>query len=232
MSLGRQKKCIEAILGQLPKCQLFSVYFSPRFTYPLPFYWRGFELHTRYTYQLSLQAPATELFNKLAPPLRRQINKAERAGMRLEKLQSFGVFSDLLTLNRKTGKSLPDQAGVRTLRQILDYLRKNELGELYGLLSPTGDVLAAGMFMWYRQQAVYLLGVQLPAAKSSGAMSCLLWRQILAAKTRNCEIFDFEGSMIAGIETFFRKFGAQPVPYLHIYKNNLPILIKWIRELR
>lgn len=31
-------------------------------------------------------------------------------------------------------------------------------------------------------------------------------------------IFDFEGSMIESIATFFRKFGAEPTPYFNISK--------------
>ena len=37
---------------------------------------------------------------------------------------------------------------------------------------------------------------------------------------KNSKIYDFEGSMIRGIELYFRSFGARQIPYFEISKVN------------
>lgn len=43
-------------------------------------------------------------------------------------------------------------------------------------------------------------------------------------------LFDFEGSDIAGIKTFYEKFGAINQPYYKLHFNHLPLMIKWIKR--
>jgi hypothetical protein len=78
---------------------------------------------------------------------------------------------------------------------------------------------------------VYLAGAQDPNEKITGLMTRLVWKGISTGFER-CQLFDFEGSMIQGVEGFFRGFGARPVPLLHIRKNELPLLVRWITRLR
>ncbi len=43
-------------------------------------------------------------------------------------------------------------------------------------------------------------------------------------------IFDFEGSDLPGVKTFYQKFGAVNEPYFHWHFNNLPWWIKWAKK--
>jgi len=43
-------------------------------------------------------------------------------------------------------------------------------------------------------------------------------------------IFDFEGSDLPGVKSFYQKFGAVNQPYFHWHFNNLPWWIKWIKK--
>jgi hypothetical protein len=43
-------------------------------------------------------------------------------------------------------------------------------------------------------------------------------------------IFDFEGSDLPGVKTFYQKFGATNEPYFHWHFNNLPWWIKWAKK--
>lgn len=43
-------------------------------------------------------------------------------------------------------------------------------------------------------------------------------------------IFDFEGSDLLGVKTFYQKFGAKNEPYSHWHFNNLPWWIKWAKK--
>jgi hypothetical protein len=50
---------------------------------------------------------------------------------------------------------------------------------------------------------------------NSGANTLILWEGIQFAATVS-QVFDFEGSMINGIENFMRQFGAQPHVYYEV----------------
>lgn len=43
-------------------------------------------------------------------------------------------------------------------------------------------------------------------------------------------IFDFEGSDLPGVKTFYQKFGAKNEHYFHWHFNNLPWWIKWVKK--
>jgi len=43
-------------------------------------------------------------------------------------------------------------------------------------------------------------------------------------------LFDFEGSDIPGIKSFYEKFGAVNQPYYKLQFNHLPAIIKWIKH--
>ena len=40
-------------------------------------------------------------------------------------------------------------------------------------------------------------------------------------RTARITLFDFEGSMLKPIESFYLKFGGELTPYMKIWKNNL-----------
>ncbi len=42
-------------------------------------------------------------------------------------------------------------------------------------------------------------------------------------------IFDFEGSDLVGVNSFYKKFGSVNEPYYHWHFNHLPKLIKWLK---
>ena len=47
-----------------------------------------------------------------------------------------------------------------------------------------------------------------------------MWHGIQFAATVSME-FDFEGSMIPGIESFFRGFGGNPRTYFRVYRGGI-----------
>jgi CelD/BcsL family acetyltransferase involved in cellulose biosynthesis len=71
----------------------------------------------------------------------------------------------------------------------------------------------AGLYLvWDAGAAHGLILAGDPELRQSGAGSLLMWEAIrrAAAVTRS---FDFGGSMIESVETFFRNFGTRQVPY-------------------
>ena len=59
-----------------------------------------------------------------------------------------------------------------------------------------------------------------PVIMKRGANELLIFECIKFAKAHS-KFFDFEGSMLEPIDSFYRKFGGDHRPYYKIYKNNV-----------
>ena len=77
---------------------------------------------------------------------------------------------------------------------------------------------AVAYVVWDEHAAFYLLGGADPELRTSGASSLLLWEALQRARSRT-DVFDFEGSMLAPVERFFRGFGAVQTPYLRVTRS-------------
>jgi len=210
-----------------------QVNFSPDFDDPLPFYWAGFSLRTRLTYELTLPDTAGDLYQHFAAPLKRQIRKAEKQGLIFQSTcRDMDSMKSLVRINEEAGNFVLGKHPRRweILNTLVTKMMDTSYGHVFQIKSREGIVLAAGVYLVYRDRMYYLAGAYHPEGRLTGAMSFLMWKAMCKALDFHCKIFDFEGSMIKGIEQFFRKFGSYPKQYLQIHRNQLPLPIRWIQE--
>lgn len=231
-TLSKKRKVVQKVIEALGAFSYLKYYFAPEFDYSLPFIWSGYQLSPRYTYHLALHPTEEILWQDTAYDLRRKVKKAKKIGLSFNVIKDIDKWAELVRLQVATGRQvmggIPDWEV--KMRAIAAYLDSFNGLHLYGVDDDKGNLVAAGIFAHFLQKAIFLHSVYLPTQKNSGAVDLLMWEAILHAKTAGCTHFDFEGSMIEGIEQFFRKFGAQPILYLQIAKNDLPLPLQWIRE--
>ena len=223
-------KVVRAAVEAMPADLHWFVHgFSPDFDYPLPFHWAGFELRTRYTYRRSLDCTPEALLAGLNKDRQRYVRQATAAGA----LARPGTPAELLALVKATREGGKDITGGQPLELLA---RLIEWGIAEGVASilvaeQDGQVAAGGLFLRHGGTTTYLLGAQNPALKSAAAPTLVVFGAMARGLGPGCT-FDFEGSMIQGIEAFFRGMGGAPLPYLYIQKNRLPLWVRWIRKLR
>lgn len=217
-TLASQKDVLQTLIDQLPDFDTFGQNWHYTNTNWLPFYWRGFQQTTLYTYILPNLSNEQQLWSGMLNNIRTDIRKAE-GRYRLIVRDDLGLES-FLRLNRMTfqrqGKNLPypeslvhclDKAcSERNCRKI--WIAEDDKGRHH-----------AGVYViWDENSAYYLMGGGDPELRNSGATSLCMWTAIrYAATVTRC--FNFEGSMIEPIERFFRSFGAIQIPYFHISKT-------------
>ena len=92
--------------------------------------------------------------------------------------------------------------------------------KLFGTRSANNHVVAVSGIV-YDPRCSYLIFNGIDYEENSrGANELLLYKTIAFAQTVS-EVFDFEGSMIHNIESFYRKFGAELTPFMRITRDNL-----------
>jgi hypothetical protein len=218
-----KRDILQLLIRQMEDFHLIVQNFSPRFDYGAPFHWAGFQLFQRYTYLLDLRPGTDALYAQLQSDLPRKIRRA-----RQQMTVRPGSIEDLTALmeaNQQAGRDITGGAvSYDAMRHMLGYLIRTGTG---GILTASGRE-AALAYSHFGKQTLYLMGAFDPEQSRSNGMSLLMWELIRQAVAHGSDQLDFEGSMIEGVEGFFRKFGAYPVPYLQIRRNRLPLLIRWM----
>lgn len=220
-----KNEVVEAFLTHLPGFHLFDLNFSSNFDYPLSFYWQGFDLMPRYTYviRFSEHMPG---YNQIRENHQRNIKKAQNHNLVIDENLPVDDLTHLADENLVESKGVLRGKQVTLLGHLASQLMDQELAYLRAVKDQAGNLLAIGLFGQSNKTTYYLMGVGSEKGKGIGAVHFLLWESIHEAKQYRSN-FDFEGSMIPSIEHFFRGFGAQPVPYLRIRKNQLPLPTLW-----
>lgn len=222
-ALGHRQAIAAEFVEQLKTYACFLQNFHYAVTDWLPFYWAGYRQTTRYTYLIDdLGRPEEALLAAMSPNIRRNIAKArDKYGIRIR--QGIPV-DDFLRIQKFTfqrqRRRVPGDAA--TFRALAAACRERQQGDLWGAYDAEGRLHAVIFLVWQESSAYYLAGGGDPALRQSGAHSLLLWEAVRFAATRS-ERFDFEGSMLPGVERFFREFGAVQTPYFTITKGRLSL---------
>jgi lipid II:glycine glycyltransferase (peptidoglycan interpeptide bridge formation enzyme) len=217
----RQAVC-RRFIENLGKQKFFMQNFSCEFTDWLPFYWKGFHQTTRYTYILHNIKDIDSLFENMSRQTRRNIKRAENRQIRVKE----GILIDeFLKIQKKTfeRQKIKDIQSSATLTKLITATQQRAQGMLFGGYDADGRLHAAVFITWQKSAAYYIAGGGDPQLRNSGAYSLVMLEAIKYA-SQFTDTFDFEGSMIPGVERFFREFGAIQTPYFSINKGKLGLI--------
>lgn len=220
-ALSFKKKVINAIIEVIPRnISYFHFNFHPCFDYPLPFFWKSFQLRTAYTYILDPQGlNEPDLFNTYSPELKNSIRTAQKNEIKIIEDASAKALIHTLDQNKKEGKIIYQPVHYQTLNNILNYALENNKGYSFTALDHSGEPVASSIYLQDNNSVYALIHTMAKWASKTDALSLLVHHAIMKASKQNLR-FDFLGSMIEPVEAFNRRFCAMPVPYLNISKKN------------
>jgi len=213
--ISQQKDLMSGLIDQLPKYHYFSQNWNYSITNWLPFYWRGFDQTTGYTYVLDDLSAPDNVWQGFMVNIRTDIRKAcNKLGL---KVVTDLPLSDFLDLNRLTferqGMSLPYSESF--VEKLVHHAKERDQCLWFVAQDDCGKNHAGVLIVWDTESAYYLMGGGDPELRNSGATSFCMWEAIKFASTVTKK-FDFEGSMIESVERFFRAFGAKQMPYFKL----------------
>lgn len=202
----------------------FLMSFHGNLTNWLPFYWRGFEQTTRYTYVIDDISNPQAVFDRFAPYKRGRFRKAlkQGAGTRISTKVDPHQFAQLhrrLIESRRGRHYFTTQAVVES---VVAAAVERSSGAVVEAVDADGRTLAAIFVVW-NSNCGYLLLTADNASQNIDATTLATFEAIkfLSGRTRS---FDFEGSMVCGIEHSYRNLGARQTPYFRITRSYNPIL--------
>jgi hypothetical protein len=99
-----------------------------------------------------------------------------------------------------------------------------------GVVNKNRELLATAFIMKTDKSLNFYIGSSNDKGKKAGAIS-FLFDQLFITHCKRHLFFDFEGSSIASIATFNKKFGAKDYVYLQVKKNKLPLLLRRLKKI-
>jgi CelD/BcsL family acetyltransferase involved in cellulose biosynthesis len=218
---SRELEILRALARELSERSIFFQAFHPTLRNWLPFHWRGFKQTTRFTYTLDDLTCTRAIWKGMRPQRRSEIRKAERLGIIVKTCDIETVFQAAQKMYRHRGIKQPFTLDY--LRRLYEAAKSNSAAECFAAYDRAGQIHAVNFLVWDSKRAYVLLAAREPKGYTTGAQSLLIWHMIRFASERT-RVFDFEGSVLMGVECFFRGFGATRIPYSLIMKFPL-----WLR---
>ena len=228
-NIFRKQTICEDFIMRLPAHDYFLQNFHYSFTDWLPFYWQGFRQTTRYTYVLPDIGNPDGLWAGLGSGIYQNIRKAKNISQLTVKQN---VPTDLfLKINAHTYQ----RQGLKSyhpemLEKLIDLSRSRNQGDIWGAYDGENYLHAAVFVVWQEGYSYLIASASDDSFRRSSGQALALWTAINDL-SQQARLFDFEGSMIRGVEHFFRGFGARQMPFFVIEKGKMDLLKRIRRKL-
>jgi lipid II:glycine glycyltransferase (peptidoglycan interpeptide bridge formation enzyme) len=215
---GERKRNYYKLFEEINKNKSVEICLNPSNEYVLPFRWMGYRMEPKFTYRINNLSDCNELYSRFNKRAKRNIRCAQKevkiyTETDLERLWKT-LDKTFQAQNRKN--PMPKEL----IYKIVKYCDENDHGKYIEARDGAGNTHSCAYFVYDEKVCYYLIGASDSDFRNSGAQSLVLWEGIQFAAQKSC-IFDFEGSMIEGIENFFRQFNSVCTPYYVIRKNGL-----------
>lgn len=216
--LYREKEIINQLMAQLPEKRPVSICLDSANRYVLPYRWLGFRIEPTFSYRISDLRDLDGVYARFDKSTRQTIRSAGRK-LFISRESDVQLLWKLLDITFKHQKrSIPlDQTMVK---RIVEESCKRDQGLMLSAMDERGNCHSMSFFIYDERICYNLLSGSDPAYRSSGAQSLVIWEGIQFA-AKNSNVFDFEGSMVEGIENFFRRFGGEMVTNYRITRQSL-----------
>lgn len=183
------------------------------------FYWNSYKVIPSYTYQINLTQSIDSINKNVDPKTRNLIKKATKDGLTVEQNFDNSLVEEIVLKTMERNSVNVDN---EILKNIL-YKFSTDKNSFSFITKKDGEPLAVTFCIYNKNQCYYILGGYDSEKSHSGAGPLAVWNSVLYAKELGINIFDFEGSMLIPIESYFRSFGGDLVPYYTVNKASFLI---------
>lgn len=229
--MSKEKKVMAAMadyMEKLARKHIVTVSLPTSVQDVQPFIWKDFKVVPHFTYLHDLTKSKEELFDCFSPETRNSIRKAEQDGAVADHSHNPNLAKELVVKNLDTKSANAERKWLEKLfgefltpeNSFMTFTQKGK------------ETLSVAVCVFDSRSAYYIFGGVDPQINNTGAGPLGIWNSIILAKEKGLQLFDFEGSMIPGVEHFFRSFGGVLTPYYTINKASFwkEVLLKKVRR--
>lgn len=213
-----QKEMLSQIVDKLGVYRSVNISLDTHNDYFLPFYWKNYIVSPRVSYRINDLTNLESVFSKFASGIKRDIKAAKKKLHISYKASAEVLFNIMEKTFEEQNRKYPISKEI--IEKIVEESYTHGNGCMISAIDDEGNVHAAIFLLFDSERCYYLIGGKDAEYKSSNALTLLIWEGIQFAATVS-KVFDFEGSMVEGIENFFRRFGPEQVVYYNVRKETI-----------
>ncbi|MBL4734820.1 MAG: GNAT family N-acetyltransferase [Flavobacteriales bacterium] len=204
------------LLSMLPKHDKFYMQMNYE-VFGLNFLNSEFKREILHTYTLSGISDSANIYSKFKQRIKGEIKKAEGQVKIVETKDVEKLYALCQLSYGRQGKKA--NFSLELVNNIYHAAVKNKSGTILLAEDSKGKAHAATLLVWDQNRAYYLLNGGDPALRSSGANSLLMWEAIKYC-SQFTSTFDFEGSMIPGVEKYIQGYNPDRRQFALFTKTN------------
>ena len=227
-----ENSILKELIEQLPSVAAIEQNFHYSFTNWLPFYWAGFQQTTSYTYVLQGLSDLDKVYAQLDRHYRNKIIPRAQENLRITTDRSLEDFHRVFSLSFQR-QNLPSPLSLTFLKKYDAVMAANNARKIFFAVDEQDQIHSVLYLAWDDRSSYYHLAGDDPTLRNSGSGIFLTWQAIkYTQEVLGLDVFDFEGSMIPGIEKVRRKFGAKQMPYFFVSKTNSKTFafLRWVKS--
>ena len=182
----------------------------------LPFYHLGFRQTTRYSYVLEDISQPEKVWQGMKKTHRSIIQKAQKK-LTFESSNDIHLMYDLVScIFARQGTKPPYSLDL--MQKLHRAAADKDLARIFIAKDPNTGIVEGGIWVVNDTSSAYLLATGRRDEAPGGEVAALIWEAIQYYSDQDLS-FDFEGSMMKGVEAFFRRFGGEQKPYFQLIKG-------------
>lgn len=216
-------KVLEKCIASLPSSMVIKQGLHPSLKNWTPFYWKGYQQSTKYTYVLD----NIKNHEQTTTAYKSSVKNQARAAKANYSIHYDTDIDRLYELNQKSYERNNVDIGLSKdkMEHIYTSALQNESADIITVIDDSDRPVCSCLIVYDRKTAYSLLiGVD-KELRPKGAVQWMLSEAVIKASER-VDRFDFEGSMLPEVEPVFRAFGGERIPYSII--SRAP---RWFRAL-
>lgn len=226
--LEYEKEVFTGLILELERLPIinFRQNFTVELTNWLPFYWKGYHQTTRYTYRILDISNAEFAISQFSKTKRRDLNCALKQGLDYKfDLSAQDFYALLVRSYAARGQRLV--YSYQQFKRIYDTMYSYDCGKTIYAIDKQGILYAAELIVFDEKCAFDLIGTYDYDMRKSGADTFLVAEMIRYLSEKGIQEFDFEGSMVESIESGYRLYGTEQLPYFMIFKDFYKTPLDW-----
>ena len=193
----------------------------------------GLQVKQFYTHHLDLAPGYNFIFKAYSRDRKINLKRAQKAGL---KIIASTDIKPLINLFREDAESRiyggVNPATYLLLERLYAELHQRKLATLLYTQTSTGEIDAGCLFITYANKIIYIFNAASKKGRRRNGRSLII-DAIIQQYAGKPYIFDFESPPeVSSIIRVYQGFGSEPVPYYVLGLNQLPPLIKFMKEAR
>ena len=215
--LSYEKEIMTELINQLPDVAYFKQNFNYSITNWLPFYWKGFNQTTYYTYVIENTKDLQIIETNFSHAKRKNLNKCRNLLKIVFDIDAKSFYENHKMTLQKQGQKISYSFDL--FNKIYNSAYNNNSAKTIAAFDENGNLNSALFIIWDKVSVYNLISTIDPDYRNNGSATLLVLEAIKIANKKGLK-FDFEGSMLEGVENSFRQFGTVQKPYFQISKTN------------